>query len=80
MNRLLLLDGAVSLLIKKKKSLQGVVFPATFHLLSAWFPERERTAAVHSSFILSTCDFNFKNLPVSSSIFVFKVTLFKIDM
>jgi len=25
---------------------QGVVFPATFHLVAAWFPLRERTAAV----------------------------------
>lgn len=25
---------------------QGVVFPSTFHLISTWFPERERTMAV----------------------------------
>mmetsp|Transcript_66707 Transcript_66707/g.134468 ORF Transcript_66707/g.134468 Transcript_66707/m.134468 type:complete len:493 (+) Transcript_66707:65-1543(+) len=28
---------------------QGVIFPVTFHLVSAWFPERERTSAVAAS-------------------------------
>jgi ACS family sodium-dependent inorganic phosphate cotransporter-like MFS transporter 5 len=25
---------------------QGIIFPATFHLISTWFPERERTVAM----------------------------------